>query len=64
MLFPMALEENLQDKNFPLAPDVFKAFYQENDMELQRLMDSAERQNSKRFTIRVVEGVELIHDGS
>ena len=63
MLFPMASEENLQDKSFPLAPDMFKA-YQENDRELQRLMDSAERRNSERFTTRAVEGVELIHDGN
>ena len=63
MLFPMASEENLQDKSFPLAPDMFKA-YQENDRELQRLMDSAERQNSERFTVRTVEGVELTHDGN
>ena len=51
MLFPMGSEENLQDKIFPLAPDVFKA-YQENNRELQRLMASAERRNSKRFTVR------------
>ena len=63
MLFPMASEENLQDKSFPLAPDMFKA-YQENDRELQRLMDSAEKRNSERFTTRAVEGVELIHDGN
>ena len=41
MLFPMASEENLQDKTFPLAPDMFKA-YEENDRELQQHMASAE----------------------
>ena len=63
MLFPMASEENLQDKIFSLDPAMFKA-YQGNDRELQKLMASAERHNSKRFTVKAVEGVELIHDGN
>ena len=42
---------------------MFKA-YQENDRGLQRLIASAEHQNSKRFIVRAVEGVGLIHDGN
>ena len=54
MLFPMTSEENLQDILFPLAPDMFQN-YQKDDEELQRLMDSAEQQNSKRFTVIEIE---------
>ena len=63
MLFPMACEENLQDQYFPLASDIINT-YREDDEELERLMASAERQNSERFTVREVDGVELIHDGN
>ena len=51
MLFPIAWEEQLKDKSFPLAPDMF-GFHQEKDTELKQMMDSAEKRKSGQFTVR------------
>ena len=61
MLFPMASEEQLKDKNFPLAPDMFR-FHQEKDKELKHMIDAAKKRKSGRFTVRKVEDIDLIHN--
>jgi len=56
LLFPMASERELKDDAFPLAPDLIQ-YYQEKDSQLQE-----ESKQGKHFTLKEIEGVELIHE--
>jgi hypothetical protein len=60
-MYPMAVEKELADKQYPLDTSLFKT-NQDLDTKLQAKVKVNQKWNNDRFTTKEVEGVELIHD--
>ena len=57
VLLPLALEERLKNKKFPLAPDMIQ-WYQQEDEKLQKKLQS---KTTDSYTLKEIEGFNLVH---
>ena len=57
VLLPLALEERLKNKKFPLAPDMIQ-WYQQEDEKLQKKLRS---KTTDSYTSKEIKGFDLVH---